>query len=561
MNYPVWELPGAGWLIAAVAILHVVVSHFAVGGGLFLALAERRARRSADGELLDFLRRHSRFFILLTLVQGAVTGVGIWFAIGLVQPQATAALVSSFVWAWAIEWIFFVVEIAAAMVYYYGWDALDSRRHAIVGWIYVAAAWLSLVAINGILTFMLTPGAWLTSHGFLDGLINPTFAPGVAARSIAAVGLTGLYVLVTATSLAAGPVRTRIVRHAVSWWIAPAVLLLPPTLAWYLSSAARAGVTVGEAFGATSDGFGALLSAIVHGSSAGYPPASIAALVVLVASAACVALAVTTLVRAPTFVIRGAAILALAAGAASFGAAEWVREDLRKPFVIGRYMFVNGVRLVESAQDAFSVGALNARGVLATSPWAGGLATRTTPGDPTDAVLRQGRALFVVECSICHTRDGHLGVRRLVQGMRGTAIEGLLGRLALPETSGGHVASWSAGDLRLRTWRGRRMPPFVGTVAERQALARYLAAEGGATESPAQSGAGEPDVGRQYFERNCDVCHGPSASVPLVAKGRPAAAFYAILGRLPSVNAMMPPFDGTDEERHAVARYLAGGGR
>ena len=39
MNYPVWELPASGLLIAVVSILHVFVSHFAVGGGLFLVLA------------------------------------------------------------------------------------------------------------------------------------------------------------------------------------------------------------------------------------------------------------------------------------------------------------------------------------------------------------------------------------------------------------------------------------------------------------------------------------------------------------------------------------------
>ena len=39
MNYPHWQLaiPG-GMLIALVAVLHVFVSHFAVGGGFFLAI-------------------------------------------------------------------------------------------------------------------------------------------------------------------------------------------------------------------------------------------------------------------------------------------------------------------------------------------------------------------------------------------------------------------------------------------------------------------------------------------------------------------------------------------
>ena len=47
MNYPVWDIPASGLLIAVIAILHVFVSHFAVGGGLFLVLARAQgpARR------------------------------------------------------------------------------------------------------------------------------------------------------------------------------------------------------------------------------------------------------------------------------------------------------------------------------------------------------------------------------------------------------------------------------------------------------------------------------------------------------------------------------------
>src|SRR5512143_2789914 len=160
MNYPLWAIPAPGLLIAAVAILHVFISHFAVGGGLFLVVAERKARREQDPALLGFVRALSRGFVLLTLVFGALTGVGIWFTIALVQPQATSALVTTFVWAWAIEWTFFALEVAAAIVYYHGWDRLDERTHMAVGWIYFVAALASLAVITGILSFMITSGRW-----------------------------------------------------------------------------------------------------------------------------------------------------------------------------------------------------------------------------------------------------------------------------------------------------------------------------------------------------------------------------------------------------------------
>ena len=37
MEFPVWQLStlGGGFLIIVIAVLHVFVAHFAVGGGLF----------------------------------------------------------------------------------------------------------------------------------------------------------------------------------------------------------------------------------------------------------------------------------------------------------------------------------------------------------------------------------------------------------------------------------------------------------------------------------------------------------------------------------------------
>jgi len=37
MNYPVWDVPviGSGWVIGAIAIFHILVSHFAIGGGIY----------------------------------------------------------------------------------------------------------------------------------------------------------------------------------------------------------------------------------------------------------------------------------------------------------------------------------------------------------------------------------------------------------------------------------------------------------------------------------------------------------------------------------------------
>ena len=104
MHYPWWYVPvlTSPMLIAGISVLHVLVSHYAVGGGLFLAVETAHAYRTENRPYLDYLRRHAQFFVLLTVVLGAITGVGIWWTIGLASPLATAVLIKTFVFGWAI---------------------------------------------------------------------------------------------------------------------------------------------------------------------------------------------------------------------------------------------------------------------------------------------------------------------------------------------------------------------------------------------------------------------------------------------------------------------------
>jgi len=141
MEYPCFEIRGfgGGLLIAVVAIVHVVIAHFAVGGGVFMAVAHTLAIRNNDALLLRYVRDHATFLILFAFVAGAVTGVGIWFTIGLVSPAATSRLIHNFVWGWAAEWCFFLIEIVAGYVYYYGFGRLPQRQHLACVWIWASS--------------------------------------------------------------------------------------------------------------------------------------------------------------------------------------------------------------------------------------------------------------------------------------------------------------------------------------------------------------------------------------------------------------------------------------
>jgi len=259
-------------------------------------------------------------------------------------------------------------------------------------------------------------------------------------------------------------------------------------------------------------------------------------------------------------------------GLVAMGGSEFVREDLRKPWVIDQYMFVNAVRVsappdapappaefvVRFGADRFSMEALDTAGVLKSSVW-----VRHVPDDllsPSAYPARaahQGRELFRTLCAACHTVDGYLAIRPLVRGKSPEALDGLIARLAVPVDAAGSATAWNTPHLRLKTWRSRRMPPFAGTGEERQLLAAYLALLGGASPSALTPPAPSFDIGKAYFESNCAACHGPDGLAPFDHAGRKPAALYEMIGRLPSINAMMPAFEGTDEQRTALSEYLA----
>lgn len=530
MNYPLWDIPSPGLLIAFVAIVHVFISHFAVGGGLFLVLTERKALRDHDPALLDYVERHSRFFVLLTLVGGAITGVGIWFTIGLIHPAATASLIATFVWGWAIEWTFFVVEIAAAMVYYYGWHRLTDAVHVRVGWIYFGAAWLSLAVINAVLAFMLTPGAWLQTRSFWDGVLNPTYFPSVIVRTAAAIGLAGLYAVFTASWIANSDLKARIARYATWRWILPSAAILAPAMVWYLSAAEGAGVPVAEIFGERTHSIGAVFQAAFGGSPSGYPFAQRALIATIVAGTTLIALSLLLVARRSTSYGRAYATTMMLCGFVTLGGAEWMREDLRKPYVIGQYMFVTGIHA--TGDDRFSAASLQQRGILSSA-----LFVRDTPaGNAIADRMARGHEIFRLSCSACHTIDGYLPIRPRVRGLSVAAASNAIGRLAI--------------------LRNRHMPGFAGTADERDALAVYLATLGGATPESLTAAATATALGARVFDERCSLCHGADAEVPFKAKGRSAADLYALVGRLPAITDAMPPFDGTDEERRALAEHL-----
>lgn len=460
MNYPTWVVPyiGLPWVIGIIAIIHIPISHFAIGGGMYLPMAEAKARREGREDWLQALRMHSRFFLVLTGVAGALTGVGIWFAIGLASPEATSTLIHNFVFAWAIEWVFFLGELTAIAVYYYGWDRLPPKLHLAMGWMYFILAWLSLVVINGILAFMLTPSdAWLEVAGtgqessrFWQAFFNPTYFPSLGLRTLACVALAGVFGLLTAGRL--DPVKQGDLKESLArWsakWILPAFFLMPLFLLWYLAMVP----------GAHRE----LLSLGVSTSGAGMFTQVTRAVVISVVSSALVWLAVFVAAwLQPRSLTAWQAAGILVITVAAVGGTEHAREMIRKPYVVAGHMYSNSVRLTDIER-------YDAEGYLTNTLWLAEGA-RSHPANPAYSV-QAGEIMFRGQCMSCHTLDGYRSIRKRLVGRDREGVANIVKLLReVPEDS---------------PYR-RFMPRLVGKPDEVTALTDYLVSITPASEATA----------------------------------------------------------------------------
>jgi len=448
MNYPFWDVPhiGSGWVIGMISIFHVMISHFAVGGGLYLPMAERKARLEGRKDWLPILRGHSKFFMILTGVFGAISGVGIWFSIGLANPEGTSALIHNFVFGWAIEWVFFLVELTAAAVYYYTWDRVPEKLHMQVGWLYAITSFLTLFIINGILNFMLTPGeAWLAVAGtgneasrFWQAFFNPLFWPSLFLRTVVCFALAGVWSMVTCARIDGkkNPALKTTIGQWSSKWLLPSFLLLPVFFAWYLwqvPDAQRALLSLGVS-GVGQGSFSQLTRTII---------------IIPLASVSVAGLIFLFGWRTPLDLKLRHAMVILLIGAFATASTEYGRELLRKPFVIGRYMYSNSVRVA-------SVPKFNAEGYLTHSSW-----TRPLPAtaSPEEITLAKGEAMYRGQCASCHTRDVYRSMKRMVGERNREAIGSILTMLREAKDTSPYK---------------KYMPQLVGTDEEIAALGDYL---------------------------------------------------------------------------------------
>lgn len=426
-DFPVWNIGGVGhgWIIGIIATIHVYISHFAIGGGLYLAVTEWLAVRNNDEKTLAYLRGHANFFMLLTTVLGALTGVGIWFAVGNTNPAAISALIHNFMFFWAIEWVVFLVEIAVAFFYYYSWGKVSRQFHLQLAWLYFGIAFLSLVVINGILTFMLTPGTWIQTGNIWDGFLNPSYLPSLFSRAVIMGTIAGVFAIVTSSRIKDDEHRHRMLHYSAKW-LMPSFFLLPLVMYWYFTTLPGQVANLLES-GITNIGAGNL---------------SVLTRLLLLISILSVTIYVVSLLGPymnPKNFTFGFSIAILVLGLVVTGSTETVREMIRKPYVVYDYLYSNGV-LKSALKDSTMIG------VIKHNPW---IAERTITEENRKVV---GEKIFRMQCQSCHTKTGYRSLKDLAHGWDREFIFRRITNLSVTNI----------------------MPPFMGNDDERRALADFI---------------------------------------------------------------------------------------
>jgi mono/diheme cytochrome c family protein len=180
------------------------------------------------------------------------------------------------------------------------------------------------------------------------------------------------------------------------------------------------------------------------------------ALIIIITSATIVGVAYYLAYRNPVEFNLSHAVAVLLLALMATGAGEYSREMLRKPYVIGRWMYSNGVRVPYVAR-------INQEGYLARSEWTWNQNQSQSGALPGElSSYSRGEAIFRGECGSCHTLSGYRPLDRLLTGRDRANIGNFIQMLHEDKADSPYH---------------RFMPPMVGTKQDIVDLTDYLNAQ------------------------------------------------------------------------------------
>jgi len=180
MDYPLFLLPhiGGNWLIGATAILHVIIAHFTIGGGLLIVVTEQRAARRDDLFRMGFFNPTYRpSLILRTGIALMLAGVYGWLVTARMPEEPRRPALVRYLSGWTLA------GIVLALVGFVWWQAnipAEARDLIFPAGSLLWRTFVAGVAALALLTLLVAIIGYLAPRGF--GL-----TAGIAALILAAI--------------------------------------------------------------------------------------------------------------------------------------------------------------------------------------------------------------------------------------------------------------------------------------------------------------------------------------------------------------------------------------
>lgn len=437
--YPLFYFPqiGSAWLMGITGTIHIMASHTSVGAALLFAFLAHKAYHEDRPELYDYMKKYGMFLVIFSYVIGSITGPGIWYTATAASPRGISALIHNFVWVWATEWVFFIVEVIGVFVLIYTIGKIDRKTHLKLTYMFALASVSTLFLIIGIISFMMWPGteAWYQTGSASDAFFGVNTFPHMFLRIGFMIIMSAVVGFVITGSLKEQALRIELTRKLAVVGMLGGFLLMMGFM-WYVQTLPQSAWDLFHAVLWPRDGMTRMvITAIVTG-------------YILLAFA---------LPRAISTPL--AAVMVLVIGVIGLWPGEKMRESMRKPYVAGRYIYSNQLiaRDVPGKNVKSEMAIVAEKGLLTVSPFIPDRLRTITPENQLEA----GKLIAKLACSNCHSLEKGASFRPLPDKFAGQDAETI--EMVLTDV----IATGSISYI----------PPIKLPTHETKALAAWLATQ------------------------------------------------------------------------------------
>ncbi len=214
MTHLEFPVLGAKWAIGVVALFHTSVASMGIGFAFFVTVAQ----------IVGYINRERRYDLLAKKIQlihvciyniGTINAIGLVFLLSGLFPQFWSQIFVQFYWPIIVEEFLFFLLATTITFHYFFWDRLwgHKRFHIFLGALLTPLFFLQFYIINGLGSFMLSPGLGEAELSLRTGILgwdklgfyNPSFLmltlhrilANVAYGGFSAAGLCGIFLYFT----------------------------------------------------------------------------------------------------------------------------------------------------------------------------------------------------------------------------------------------------------------------------------------------------------------------------------------------------------------------------